>query len=90
MFFILFRLLEPIFVCSFLEFYNQALTRPKKMLVLLFCLKGIISWEIVEMIPGTAFVCGFFQLVISIVRHQYYLNNVVRTHLVELNGSLTT
>ena len=34
--------------------------------------------------------CDFFQLVISTVRQQFYLNNVIRTHLVELNGSLTT
>ena len=34
--------------------------------------------------------CDFFQLVISTVRDQFYLNNVIRAHLVELNGSLTT
>ena len=32
----------------------------------------------------------FFQLVTSAVQHQFYLNNVIRKHLVELNGSLTT
>ena len=31
-----------------------------------------------------------FQLVISTVRHQFYLNNVIKIHLVELNGCPTT
>ena len=34
--------------------------------------------------------CDFFQLAISTVQHQFYLNNVIRKDLVELNGSLTT
>ena len=32
----------------------------------------------------------FFKLIISTVWHQCYLNNVLKTHLVELSGSLTT
>ena len=38
--------------------------------------------------------CDVFQLVISVgrfsVRHWFHLSNAIRTHLVELNGSLTT